>query len=421
MDREALAPFRVTNLWQEQNPRARAVPIISMQFHPRDIGKLIVGYSEGAVIYSFKKDEPRKFFQYHVPAGAPGGNADPSSSGLPRYPKLTKAMWHPTGTFILTCHDDGSLVIWDPKDGRVICARTLTETHVDLPRSAAPLSPDRGRVAPNKPLLKVSWCANQDPDDTAILIAGGHSASMPSPGLTLMELGRTPNYATATWQVLASHFEAPKRQRVLPTPPGVEVVDFCLIPRKSPWFAGSQDPIAIIAVLSSGEITTLSFPSGYPISPTNQLHLSLTFVHPFVGKIQIAQVERSKWLGLTETRKSGPPLLRGGAEAPYPLKRFESRSILSTAHADGTVRMWDVGHVDQIENEDLLQADIARAVGRVENVQVVEMSVSGATSELAVGLRSGELAIFRWGRNPHPDRESGTPGALFLILDVQVA
>lgn len=409
MDRESIVPgFRIPNLWQEHNPRNRSSPVVTLQFHPRDIGKLLIGYEAGAAIYSFKKDEPRKFFQYHVPPGAPGGDADPSSISLPRYPKLIRALWHPTGTFALTCHEDSSLVVWDPKDGRIIKARSLTETNVD--QTGAAFAQDTGKFTPKAPMSKVVWCANQDPDDTALLIAGGSSAMMPGQGLTLMELGRTPNYATATWQLLSDHFESPKKQRILPTPPGIEVVNFCLIPRKSPWYAGTQDPIALIALLSSGELLTLSFPSGFPISPTNQLHPSLTFVHPFVGRIAHHSLERGKWLGMTETRQSGPPILRGGTEAPHPLKRFEGRSIVSTAHADGTVRIWDMGHADQIENDIVLQADVTRAVGRSDNVQVTEMSLSSASSELAVGLRSGEVVIFRWGRNPHPGRESSYAG-----------
>lgn len=379
-----------------------------MQFHPRDIGKLLIGYEAGAAIYSFKKDLPRKFFQYHVPAGAPGGDSDPSSINIPRYPKLLQALWHPTGTFVLTSHEDSSIVVWDPKDGRIIKARTLTETNVDLPGGAP--SMETGSFAPKAPLTRIAWCANQDPDDTALLIAGGASAMMPGKGLTLMELGRTPPYATSTWQVLSEHFENPKRQRILPTPPGVDILDFCLVPRKSPWFAGANDPIAVIAALSSGELTTLSFPSGFPISPTNQLHISLTFVHPFVGKIGHHQLERGKWLGMTEARQSGPPILKGGTEATAPMKRFEGRSIISTAHADGTVRLWDMGHADHIENDAVLQADVARAAGRMQGVQVTEVTLSSASTELAIGLRSGEVAIFRWGRHPQPGREGPQPG-----------
>ena len=39
---------------QEVNPQARISTIVSLQFNPRDIGTLLIGYTEGAAIYSFK-------------------------------------------------------------------------------------------------------------------------------------------------------------------------------------------------------------------------------------------------------------------------------------------------------------------------------------------------------------------------------
>lgn len=406
MDRETLAPLKFPNFWHEHNPRARILPVLSLQFHPRDIGTLLVAYPEGAVVFSFKQNKVSKFLHYHVPRGAPGGDADPSTIGVDRNPRLVHALWHPTGTFVLTGHDDSSLVIWDPKDGRIVMARTVTETNIEKPGSgASAFGAGSGSFTPVTPLIQVAWCANQDPDDTAILVAGGGSALMPIEGLTFMELGRTPNYRTATWQLLAEHFEKPKRIKVLPTPPKVQVVNFCLIPRKSPWFAGAHDPIAIIALLSSGEITTLSFPSGYPISPTNQLHVSLTFVHPFITCVRHSPVDRTKWLGMTENRSAGPPILKGGLEATASLQRSESRNIVQTAHADGTIRLWDAGHGDEIENENVLQADVAHAIGRLDNVQITRISLSAASGELAAGLKSGEIVVFRWGRNSNPGRE----------------
>lgn len=381
---------------------------MALQLHPRDVGTLLIGYAEGAAIYSFKQNRPLKFFQYHVPRGAPGGDGDPASVSIARNPRLTHALWHPTGTFVLTGHEDSSMVFWDPKDGRVVMARNLTDTNIDRPLPGiTTFASTSGSFNLKTPLLKIAWCAKQDPDDTGVLVAGGMLAMAATKGLTFLELGRTPNYATSSWQVLSSHFESPKRQRILPTPPNVEVVNFCLIPRKTPWFAGAHDPIAIIAVLSSGELATLSFPSGFPISPTNQLHLSLSFIHPFVQSISQASVERNRWLGMTETRDSGPPFLRGGVEAPHPMRRFEDRSILQTAHADGTIRLWDAGHGDEIENDNLLQADVARALGRLDNLDITKLSFSGASGELSAGLKSGEVVVFRWSRNNRPGQEPG--------------
>lgn len=381
---------------------------MSLQLHPRDVGKLLIGYASGAVIYSFKQNAPQKFFEYEVPRGAPGGDSDPTHANVVRHPMLTHAIWHPTGTFVLTAHHDSSLVFWDPNDGRIVMARTLEDTNVDKP-GAGRYNPAQ-QAAKKIPYGRISWCANQDPDDTALLISGGMPEDSPTKGLTLMELGRTPNYTTSSWDVLSKHLAEPKRQRILPTPPGAAVVDFCLIPRNTPHFAGAHDPIAVLCLLNSGEIVSMSFPSGFPISPTNQLPLSLTYIHPFVTSIQLETVERNQWLGLTEKRERGPNFVEGGAEATRPMKRFERRNVVQTAHADGTVRLWDAGHGDDIENDALIQVDVERALGKVGGVDITSMSFSGASGEFASGTKSGEVVVFRWGHNKTVGREPPKAG-----------
>ena len=423
LDREALTPFKIPNLWRDKFPRSRPTPVVALSLHPRDIGSLLIGYSAGAVIYSFKQNKALSFFNYKLSKGAPGGDSDPASVFREREPPLTQAVWHPTGTFILTGHEDSSIVIWDPKDGRIVQARTLQDTNVDKPGpgSFSPGVTD-GSFALKSPIFKIAWCANQDPDDTAILIAGGQPSNISAKSLTLFEMGRTPVYNTSSWQVLSEHFENPRRQRILPCPPGAEVVDLCLLPRSSPHFAGCHDPIAIIALLASGELVTMSFPSGMPISPTNQLHLSMTLVHPYVNYANLAPVERTKWLGMTEKRQHGPEFPSMVVQKRvYPLKRFENRNVVQTSHADGTIRLWDAGHADEIENRALLQVDVARAVGRHENVDVTMTSFAGAASELSVGLKSGEVVVFRWNTNKHPGQEfapeENKPQALTNIIE----
>jgi len=406
LDREALTRFKIPNLWREKFPRSGLTPIVTLALHPRDIGSLLIGYSSGAAIFSFKQNKPMHFFNYVLPRGAPGGDSDPGLIFREREPPLTQAVWHPTGTFVLTGHEDSSIVIWDAKDGRLVQARTLQDTNVNKPCPGS-FSPGatEGSFALKSPIFKIAWCANQDPDDTAILIAGGQPSNITPKSLTLFEMGRTPIYNTSSWQVLSDHFENPKRQRILPCPPGSEVVDLFLIPRSSPHFAGCHDPLVIIALLASGELVTLSFPSGMPICPTNQLHLSMTLVHPYINYANLSSVDRTRWLGMTEKRSHGPKFLHGGAGAVNPLKRFEHRNIVQTAHADGTVRLWDAGHADEIENDSMLQVDVARAVGRHDKADITQTSFAGAASELSVGLKSGEVVVFRWNTNKHPGEE----------------
>ncbi|KAI5863600.1 lethal giant larvae like, C-terminal-domain-containing protein [Durotheca rogersii] len=411
LDRERMPPFRLPNFWAEKDPSSRAVALVSMQLHPRDIGKLLIAYTHGVVVYSFKQNVPNRFFEYEVPPGAPGGSCQVVESV--RRPKVTNALWHPTGTFVLTAHDDGSLVFWDAKDGRVVLARTLYDLNVDRP------VPNPGASDPKRPYVRIAWCCKQNPEDSGLLIAGGQRFDEPSTGLTFIDLGVTPNYATSSWQILAEYLKG-KHQNTLETPAGVEVANFFLIPRLSPHFAGAQDPIAVMALLSSGEISTMSFPSGYPISPTNQLHPSVSFVHPFATKFAATTFDRGRWLGMIENRNQGEPLLKGGAEAPRPRRRFEGRTIIQVAHADSTVRIWDVGHGDEIENPSQLQVDVSRALDRYEDVNVTAMSLAPGTGEFAVGTSRGEVVIYRWGvneffGNPQQQRIDLNPGGLSNI------
>ncbi|ETN37850.1 uncharacterized protein HMPREF1541_07473 [Cyphellophora europaea CBS 101466] len=421
LDRENMTPLKIPNLWREMNPRARLLPIVAMQFHPKDIGKLLIGYSEGAVTYSFKQNKAQKFFHYEVPRGAPGGDAHPTASMTVRHPRLTHVAWHPTGTFILTAHDDSSLVFWEPTSGRLLAARTVQEIDVNIPGSGgakgapgSPLSPTASGLSVREPYTRISWCSKENPDDTGLLLSGGSPTTNPTKGLSFIELGPTPVYQTSSWDALANHFRNPRRVHVLPTPPSADVAEFLIIPRSSPYYNGSHDPIAVLVIMTSGEVLTMSFPSGHAISPTNQLGVHLTFIHPFVTKIALSSVDRTRWLGLKELRNHGPLFVQGGVEGTRPLKRFENRNIVQTAHADGTIRLWDAGHGDAIENGMVIQADLARALGRWDNVDVAKLSMSGASGELSVGLRSGEVVIFRLNRNknagrPDVDEESRDP------------
>lgn len=390
LDRGSLArAFRLPNFWKEKDPSTKVSSLVSISLHPRDIGKLLVAYTNGAVVYSFKQSRPVQFYEYVLPAGAPGGNGIAIDSI--RKPRLTHALWHPSGTFILTAHEDGSLVFWDPKEEKIVMARTLTKMNVNQP------SPE-SETLPTEPIIKIAWCCKENCDDSGLLIAGGQLLDTSPKGLTFIDLGITPIYATSSWQILSAYCRG-KRQTTLPLPLGAQAVDFLMIPRASPHFSGAQDPIAIIPLLSSGELITMSFPSGYPISPTNQLHPSIFFVHPFISKVNVSSLERPRWLSMMEKRNQGEPILKGGAEGPRPRKRFEERTIIQAAHADSIIRIWDSGHADDIENGSQLQVDVARALDRSDDIEITTMSMATNTGEFVVGTRTGEAIIFRWGAN----------------------
>lgn len=397
LDRLIWAPLKLPNFWYEKTKKSIASPVVSMQLHPKDIGQLLVGYSDGAVIYSFKLNSPTKYFEYTEPNHLSETPNNFIKNVRLRKPSLTHAIWHPNGTFVGTVYDDSVLNFWDSKDGRILRSRTITDSQTD--KSKPYLESDD--IVPKESFCKVSWCCKENVDDTAILVAGGSSPK----GLSLFELGTSPVYATATWQNLTDFFEG-KRQSVLPTPQGSEVVDYCLIPKCSPHYAGAQDPIAIIALLSSGELITLNYPDGYLISPNSQLHPSISFVHPFITSVEVCNVSRSRWLSMTEKRLQGPSFVTGGIESQKPLKCSIDRNIILAAHGDGTIRAWDSGQLDLAENSQILQVDTARALEKNSEVNITALSMGSQTGELAVGTDTGQVVIYKWGKNRLYGRES---------------
>ncbi|TWU78220.1 hypothetical protein ED733_007990 [Metarhizium rileyi] len=367
LDRRNLTrSFRLPNFWHQKDPAIRTGTLVHI-------------------------------LEYVLPAGAPGGNG--VGGDTMRRPRLTHAVWHPSGTFIATAHEDGSLVLWDYREQKVITARNLKDMGVEKP------APNSAGASFSEPYTKIAWCCKENCDDTGLLIAGGETPDASPRNLTFIELGITPMYATSSWQVLADYFKG-KRQISLSLPPGAHAVDFLLIPRSSPHFAGAQDPVAIITLVSSGELITMSFPTGYQISPTNQLHPSTFFVHPFVTKVNVSSLERPRWLTMEEKRDRGEPLLTGGAKGPRPKKRFEDRTIIQAAHGDSTIRIWDSGHADEIENDLQLQVDVARSLDRYDDIDITAMNMSSATGEFVVGTRTGEALVYRWGGNRYYGRDN---------------
>ncbi|KAI5806190.1 lethal giant larvae like, C-terminal-domain-containing protein [Geopyxis carbonaria] len=402
IDREQLAPWRMGNYWRERSPKARLLPVVALQLHPKDVGTLLVAYTEGAVVYSFKQGAAVHYLAFELPPGAPGADTELAAIRTARRPKLAGACWHPTGTFVLTSHEDGVMAVWSARDGGLVTARTLQDADVHLPGAIPGAGGGGGEgFSVRQPIFKAAWCSARNPDDTALLVAGGGSMALPTPGLTLLDLGPTPNMLTSSVQVVSDHFASPRRTRVLPTPTGGEVVDFCVLPRASSYYGGTHDPVAVLALLGSGELATLRYPDGAPLAPAALYHPSLSMQHLFPSLVDVAVVARTRWLGMVEQRPgaSESEIVVGGVEHRRPLKRHQNRTLAVAAHPDGRVRVWDMGHADEVENPAVIELDVGRVLRRSHDLTVDAVAVAGETGEAAVGMETGEVVVFRWGVN----------------------
>ncbi|TGJ71006.1 hypothetical protein EYR41_003011 [Orbilia oligospora] len=403
VDGDIAAPFKIPNLWREHSPKAVALPVVSIAMHPRDLGTLLISYLEGALLFSLKQNKATFTMKFELKPGAPGSDLDAATIKTLRKPKLSNAIFNPSGTTVLTTYEDGCIAFWSTTDGRLLTARTLQDFDVHLP---APIMAGFGggpalgaAFTLREPFHKVAWCCSNNIDDTCLLVSGGNNVGMAAKGLTLIEFGVAPNNITSSWKQITEHLGNPKRQRFLPVPHNIDVVDFCMLPKTSPYHAGSHDPSAVMVLFTNGDIATLRYPDGEYLSPASMMHPSMAMVHPKPFSMEVTPISREKWLGMVAIRDKPADYFKGGADAKRMTRRYQDRSIACTIHKDATVRVWDLGHNDDIENPDALELDVGVVVGKPGSVKVSAVSASQATGEMAVGLESGEVVIYRWGRN----------------------
>jgi syntaxin-binding protein 5 len=401
VDREALSPFRIPNFWRERSPRARLLPVVSLMLHPKDVGTLLIAYLEGVVVYSLKQNAVVHYLEFELPPGAPGADTELSVIRTSRKPRVSQAVWHPTGTFICTTYEDSVMAIWNSKDGTIVQARTLQGSGVHLPGRLPEMNMfnDSDDISVRQSIFKIAWCSTNNPDDTSLLIAGGNFMTVPRKGMTLLELGPSPNMLASSVKFVSDHFASPHGQRSLPIPSDLDVIDFCLISRSSPHYGGAHDPVAIIALLVSGELVMLGFPDGQALSPSSLLNPSFSLAHPFASRIDVSAVDRTRWLGMVPSQHGPADMVVGGMEHPKPLRRYGSRVIVQSSHPNGMVRIWDVGHADQVENGAVVELDVGRALQKTVDLKIEAVSMAGNTGETAVGMETGEVVVFRWGYN----------------------
>jgi len=407
-DRECVARYTIPNLYRGRTTPAtksvRIQPVVAMALHPKDVGYMLLGYPFGAALFSFKENKAVKYFELEIPAFAKGGDADPQSMSGPRRPRLTHLTWSPSGAYILTAHEDGCLAFWDAKnEGRPIHVRTLDESHVNIPKGAYNVRRDEEMVV-RDPIVQIAWCSATDVEDTSIVVSGGQLSNTPQKGLTFLDYGLTPTNLMG--DNLSNHFSRPRKQRILPT--FSNPLTFTIIPRSTPFFNGTHEPLALLAMLETGEVAAFSMPDCEILPVAQTLPPALSFVSPPITHFSIALIPHQKWASFMphdQEARVNRNILLGGAPARRHLRRFEVRNVMISAHADGVVRLWDASH-GEVEANEAFEIDVASVVRAFQPnapVDITAISMAGQTGEIVVGLYSGHVGVWRYGRRNRDD------------------
>ena len=415
VDRDVLSPYMIENLQKSTVfPRERSSPVVSIQWHPRELGTLLIAYERVVVTYSLVENCIKQQFVYELPPGAPGG--DPGADiNKPRAPFVVQALYHPNGLHILTVHADNSLVFWDANNGELIQARTLFDMDVHVPGSYENLNGMR-----NDRIKKVAWICDADPEKTSLLIAGGTAPhGTETFGLTMLDFGTTPKYSVTSYEKMSHYYSNPVRQKSFMLPSESSIVDFLPLPRKSPYFAGNHDPSLILVLLANGELDTLLYPSGNVTHRASLFPQSLSWVRPTVTVATAANIPTKQWLGMMSCTYNKDHFLKGGAQVRKTARRHYGRTAFITGHSNGSVRIWDASH-RELEETSVFNINVAQALGTTDNVAVEHVSFAAETAELAVSVSSGDVLLYKFQDNPmfNPNGVAGELDGSFARLGI---
>ncbi|EDK46461.1 conserved hypothetical protein [Lodderomyces elongisporus NRRL YB-4239] len=429
IDRNNLTPFRIDNLQKRVLPKEKMSPVVSIEWHPRDIGTLLVAYNQCAVVYSLVSAEVKSVLVYELTKQnrafeysthiANGGKKKIFGSQKMVRPSVVEAHFHPNGLHAVTIHGDNSIVFWDLEGGVILEARTLFETLIH--KEGPPLE------IPEvfNPIVTAKWVCGEDPENTKLLISGGDPSSTNL--IHVLDFGYTLKYSLTSHETQGKFYATPQNgQRKVP-------IDFYLKPENtlefiriiqpitengSPYFHCGHNPSYLLLVSNLGRIYFVHFADnaggqGSSDLGTTVLPTSMSLINPPLSFIDVRQVVRLDWYSIMSSRASSgggykvAPLLHGGAPAslanfPKPIGQNDStRNIMITGHENGLVRFIDVTKGEQLGTESIVQVGLRESLydyDNPKNLRVLHVSCSFQNRQLLVGLATGEVVICKFGK-----------------------
>ncbi|AMD21241.1 HEL039Cp [Eremothecium sinecaudum] len=401
IDRDVLSSVKIENLQKEHIfPHSPISPVISIQWHPRDLGTVLISYDRCTVLYSLFTNKVKQRFVYELEPFAPGGLPG-ENINMRRTPAVIQSLCHPNGLHILTVHEDNSLVFWDANSGRLIQARSLSGTDVNVPTKDISV-PNEGKIH------KVLWVCEADPQKTSLIVMGGTAKdNKVCQDLTIIDLGSCPKYSVASYEKMSNHYSSPVSKKTILVSGKGTMVDAITLARKSPYYAGNHDPGVILVLFDSGEIESLLYPSGQATYKSSLFPQGLSWVRPEATRSYATTAPCQLWLGMMASTSNKDHLLHGGIQARRKARVLWHRSILLTGHAMGCVRIWDGSH-RELSDSSAFEINVAQVLENNNDAVVDNISYSSDTAELAVSINSGDVVLYRFQDNVRYDPQASS-------------
>lgn len=425
VDRFNLTPLRVDNLQKLILPKQKLSSVRSIEWHPRDVGTLLVTYSHCVVQYSISSGGIRNSFVYTSEPGyrgynhsnyfATGGKKKLFGSAKPVVCEVNESHFHPNGLHMVTVHTDGTLAFWDTNNGTLLEARSITQTGLHRPGEAVEIEEAFD--------TKARWIAGQDPEETSLLIMG---TSKSSPGtVEIFDFGYTLKYSLTSHEKQGLFYAKPqngRRQLQLklrnPSTPetpreGIRSI-LAISGQAQPYFNGCHNPSMFFFVSNMGALYLTKYRSSE--TPKATLPPSLSFITPPATFTDAQRVRKIEWFGILANKKGGQiPLLNGGAAAnkgyPRPLGLDENyHTIYVTGHEDGSVEFLDMTSGEFHDADQSVKLNIKAALydGKTsKSYSVSAVSCSFESRELLIGVGTGSVAICKFMKlNANPTASS---------------
>lgn len=433
VDRFSLTPMRIDNLQKMVLPKQKMSPVLGIEWHPRDIGTLLVTYDHCVVQWSMVSGIIKNAFVYELTKECRGfeysnfidrgGKKKMFGSSKEVIPLVAEAHYHPNGLHMVSVHNDGTLAFWDTNSATLLEARTVQVTGLHKPGEA----PGNLSFEDAPLVIRSKWIASKDPELTQLLVTGASRSNPES--VDILDFGLTLKYSLTSHEKQGEFYARPQDgQRKLHVPfnrrkGGEAQPEFIekIIPLAEDgllYFNGCHNPSSILFTSNLGAAYLTQYTADVGgLANTRNLLLppSLSFTVPPTTFFSTHSVKRIEWFSVLSSKRStsasakDKPLVTGGASVnkafPKPLGYNDQyHTIVITGHENGDVRFLDVTAGEFHNEEKLMSLEFRGTLynGRESSsYRIAKVSCSFESRELIVGLANGNVVLCKVGKLGH--------------------